>query len=153
MKVFQVFYKLIKYIVVILLVLYFIIICKNKAICGFSFAVVIGNSMYPTIYDGDFLVIRQNASYEINDIICFREEDKLITHRVVEIKGHKVITKGDFNTYRDKEIFQSQVIGKVVYVSSFMGLIFRNVHIIMCALLIYAYFKLKIIDEYDKIYL
>lgn len=154
MKVLNITYKTFIIIFVVLFTFFFISFCKNKSICGYSFALVNGNSMYPTIYDGDFLVVNQNIDYEINDIICFyNEENKVVVHRIIDKRENEIITKGDFNKDCDRPITKNKIIGKVIYKSTIFGIVFRNLHIIMIVLFVFAYFKLKKIDKYDKIYL
>ena len=134
------------------LALYFALIYKTKSILGFYFAIVVGSSMYPTLYDGDFLVINQNADYEINDIVCFfDEENRRIVHRIINIEGNDIITKGDFNSFEDLPISTNKIVGKVVFKSTLLGYIFRNVHIIIFVFILIILLKLKNFEKYDKI--
>lgn len=145
---------LIKILFIILSAFYFVLICKTKSICGYSFAIVNGNSMYPTIYDGDFLIINQSADYKINDIVCFFDkENKKIVHRIMDFDDADILTKGDFNKSCDEPISKSQIIGKVVYKSTILGFVFKNLHIIIVCFIVFICFKLKNLDEYDKMYI
>ncbi len=110
--------------------------------------------MYPNLKNGDFLVVNQNADYQINDIICFyNEENKRVVHRIVDINDNVYITKGDFNKDYDKPLNANQIIGKVVYKSSILGVVFENLHIIIIAFIIFCFFMLKNLDKYDKMYI
>jgi len=81
---------------------------------GYSEVIVISGSMLPTLQIGDILIIRDQESYQVNDIVTFRGETKLITHRVVAIENNEYVTKGDFNNTNDDPIPASAVKGKVV---------------------------------------
>ena len=81
---------------------------------GVAQVVVISGSMQPTIEIGDFLVIREQAGYSENDIITYRSGNSLITHRIKEVAGERLITQGDNNNAADAPIALSQVEGKVV---------------------------------------
>ena len=70
--------------------------------------------MQPTIEIGDFLVIREQAGYSENDIITYRSGNSLITHRIKEVAGERLITQGDNNNAADAPIALSQVEGKVI---------------------------------------
>lgn len=59
---------------------------------------------------------------ELNDIVTFEKDGHLITHRIIELNNDQLITKGDANNTQDKPILYSQVIGKVVYIISNIGI-------------------------------
>ena len=83
-------------------------------IFGYTQVIVISGSMIPTLEIGDILIVHEQKNYAENDIITYRGETKLITHRIVEIKGSGYITKGDFNNTPDDPIPSSIIQGKVV---------------------------------------
>ena len=148
------FYNTIKHLLIILMFCYFMFICTTKTILGHSFAIVVGNSMYPNLKDGDFLVVKQHAEVEYGDVVCFfDEEERRIVHRIVQIKDDEIITKGDFNKTKDKPIKENQLIGKVIFKSAILGFIFRNLHIVLICLCIYVFIELKKIDKCDKMYI
>jgi len=145
---------IVKFLVIILSVSYFIFICQTKSILGHSFAIVVGNSMYPNLKDGDFLVVKNNQEVETGDIICFfDEENRRIVHRVINIEDNKITTKGDFNKYKDKPISKDKIIGKVVFKSALLGFVFNNLHIVLICLCVYVFFELKNLDKCDKMYI
>jgi len=86
----------------------------------FCIAKVEGNSMYPTIKDGNYVLILKkdvpDFNISIGDIVVFydNETNKYVSHRVIDINGETIITKGDNNMFFDDEITYSQVRGKVV---------------------------------------
>ena len=151
---FKLFYNIIKYLFISLLVCYFIIICQTKTILNHSFAIVVGNSMYPSLKDGDFLVVNNTTNCEIGDVICFFDkENRRIVHRVIEIDGEKITTKGDFNKVNDKPINKTQIIGKVVFKSATFGFVFSNLHIVLICLCVYLFFELKNLDKCANMYI
>ena len=110
--------------------------------------------MYPTIYDGDFLIVKLGADFKINDIVCFFDkENKKIVHRIMDFDDADILTKGDFNKICDEPISKNQIIGKVVYKSTILGFVFENIHIIIVCFIVFICFKLKNLDEYDKMYI
>ena len=107
--------------------------------------------MYPTIYDGDFLIVKQNFEKKCGDVVCFVSDNKQIVHRIIEIKNDSVITKGDNNKYEDAAVKECQIIGKVVYKSTLWGFIYKHIRSIVLLAVIFVFFKLKKNNKYDKI--
>jgi signal peptidase len=63
-------------------------------------------SMEPIIYTGDAVVlskVNKNTELELEDIIAYEDEGKIIVHRIVKITKNGYITKGDNNNSVDKE--------------------------------------------------
>ena len=75
---------------------------------GWKPFIVLSGSMESEIYPGDIAVVKEIDSddLKINDVIAFRQEDIVITHRIIEIidnNGEKqFITKGDNNNEKDQ---------------------------------------------------
>jgi signal peptidase len=64
--------------------------------------VVLSGSMAPTLLPGDAVLVRSDvASIHEGDIITFRSEGELVTHRVVEMQPGQLITQGDANNAPD----------------------------------------------------
>ena len=97
-----------------------VIIVGIVAILFFSFSsyrigFVVGNSMFPFLKDGDILVMKK-AEIEnlfeldlIGKIVSYKDEKGVfVAHRVVKVKGRKLVTKGDANLVPDPavDIFQ-----------------------------------------------
>jgi len=74
-----------------------------------------GYSMMPILQDGDVVSIQKVSleSLRINDIICFRQKNRLVTHRVVYKTKSYVITKGDNNPVSDGKILKNKILGKI----------------------------------------
>ena len=84
------------YFIIILIVLYytfFIIYTllnpnKTPSLFGFKTFSIISGSMAPEINIGDLIIVRkdENMKYSVGDIVSFRNNEDVITHRIVEIK-------------------------------------------------------------------
>jgi len=83
-------------------------------IFGFSQIIVISGSMQPVIEAGDLIIIKEQAAYNEDDIVTYRKNQVLITHRVVETNMSEVVTKGDANNTNDDPVALSDIEGKVV---------------------------------------
>lgn len=92
------------------------VVFKNDLpkIFGFAQVIVLSGSMHPEIEAGDFLIIYKSKTYHVDDIVTFRKEGSLITHRIIEFDGgDKVITKGDANNVNDALISTDKIEGRV----------------------------------------
>lgn len=99
--------------------------------------VVEGNSMIPTLYNGDLVLIQKPAPSEIhrNDIIVYRSPvtGKLVIHRVIKVSAehgsYSYITKGDNNPVDDvaqgleppRGIPYEDILGRVVCIHTGYG--------------------------------
>lgn len=86
-------------------------------IFGYSVFKVVTGSMADTINVGDVVFVKikkEKTDFYKNDIIVFKQENSIITHRIVEIDGQNIITKGDANNTEDEPITREEVIGKVI---------------------------------------
>lgn len=94
----------------------------NKDYCnifGYTAFKVVSGSMADTINIGDIVIAKvKNDKTEFNeqDIIVFKQDNNIITHRIVDIEGDKITTKGDANNTNDKTVSKNQIIGKVTKV-------------------------------------
>ena len=119
--------KIIKYIILIILIILFIINLilsfeENTHILGIYMFNIVSESMEPTFYKDDLVVVRKCSEKELKkgDIITFKQENRTISHRIDGItkeKGEiKFITKGDNNEVRDQDLVEVQdVYGKVLF--------------------------------------
>ena len=92
---------------------------KVPSFFGWKPFIVLSGSMETEIYSGDIAVVKEVNLKEINknDIIAFKEDDIVITHRVVDIVNEngtiKYKTKGDNNNVEDNGyVLAEQVEGK-----------------------------------------
>lgn len=85
---------------------------------------VLSGSMEPNISKNELIVIKEQNAYHKGDIITYKDcWGKLITHRIVEIDGEKVVTKGDSNDVSDEFIKQESIQGKVIFHSILLGFV------------------------------
>lgn len=82
--------------------------------------ILVGQSMEPTMTDGDITIYEPHSEAAVGDIIVFTSEEsngELVAHRVIHKNESHYITKGDNNTAVDDPIARSshQYKGKVVY--------------------------------------
>lgn len=127
-------------------------------IFGYSILSTETGSMSPTIEIGDVIVIKIGDEIKENDIITYKQDDVLITHRIEQIDGDTIITKGDFNNTFDEPIKRNQVIGKVVHVIHHVEIwkkVFTDMHVIIPMIItiilfiILVSYKEKIGDKKD----
>ena len=88
---------------------------------GYTVFEVSTGSMAKTLNIYDVILVKITKEVEVNDIITYKNNDELITHRIMEINENKIITKGDANNTEDKEITTDVVIGKVISVYPKLG--------------------------------
>ncbi|MCR8850380.1 signal peptidase I [Rossellomorea sp. SC111] len=81
----------------------------DPTVLNHQFKVVLSGSMEPTFQTGSVIVIEKvkaDREYKKNQIITFRSEDKLITHRIIDMKESNgqtlYVTKGDNNDAPDR---------------------------------------------------
>ena len=90
---------------------------NNAFLLGYKPVYVMTGSMEPTLRVNGIAIVKQ-AEYdeiELEDIIMYEIDDKMITHRVIEISDEGIRTKGDNNNVQDAYYLQPENIrGKVV---------------------------------------
>ncbi|ELC8348227.1 signal peptidase I [Clostridium perfringens] len=91
---------------------------------GFRTYSILSGSMEPEINTGDLAIVKSIdfEDVKVGDIITFKYEGKVVTHRVVEKNEEGFITKGDNNNANDTEIVRGEdLIGKVLFHMPFLG--------------------------------
>lgn len=86
---------------------------------GYTAFKVITGSMADTINIGDIVIVKvknDKEEFNLQDIIVFKQDDSIITHRIVGIEGDNITTKGDANNTNDETVSKNQIIGKVTKV-------------------------------------
>lgn len=111
-----------------ILIMLIIVVILVSGIFKYKMIAIGSNSMVPVFYRGDAVVYEKISSDEIDigDVIVFKENNKVITHRVVSIykKGNEYLikTKGDANNTEDKfTVYGSNLLGKVECVVKYVG--------------------------------
>lgn len=127
-KVLKNFFSVLLNILIILSILIVFILIYNyiqtkimkkdyTSLCGYTAFRVISGSMSNAINIGDIVIVKTNQPKENlkqDDIIVFKQENNIITHRIIKITENEIVTKGDANNTEDKPISKEQVIGKIV---------------------------------------
>ena len=125
--------KIIKVVILITLSMLFVInilfsIEENTHIFGIYMFQIISESMEPTFYKNDLVIVKSYPVEELKkgDIITFQQEDRVISHRIEEIfkkdENKQFITKGDNNEVQDIEPVDTEdIYGKVVSVIPKIG--------------------------------
>ena len=85
---------------------------------GYTVFEVSTGSMAKTLNIYDIILVKITKEVEVGDIITYKKDNELITHRIMEINGNELTTKGDANNTEDEEITKEAIIGKVVSVYS-----------------------------------
>lgn len=129
---------------------------------GYRAIILIGNSMSPTMYVDDVVVIKkvEEKDLKVGDVVTYGSTGGVFTtHRIYEIVDGGFITKGDANTTPDSAVLKYPTIqGKVFFFIPKIGKIlnlFRNIYyligIIVSILTIvfcFRYFKFDFEKKY-----
>jgi signal peptidase I len=106
---------------------------KAPSLFGYSAFRVMTGSMAPTIPTDSLIVVRQTdpAALEVGDVISFYSRDPSLdgavnTHRILSITQEDgqltFTTQGDANNVADRyTVRESELVGKVVFVSPLLG--------------------------------
>ena len=88
-------------------------------LCGITPYVVLSGSMEPTIKTGSLCFINKHVKYEKikeKDIIAFKMEGTLVTHRVYSVTDEGFETKGDNNDDKDGSLVtKDNFVGKNIF--------------------------------------
>ena len=88
---------------------------------GYGAAVVLSGSMEPAISEGDLIIVKEIEKFAKNDVVVYDDTENLVVHRIVDIDGESVTTKGDANPVADQPVHVSAIMGTVVIVIPFAG--------------------------------
>lgn len=81
---------------------------------------VMSGSMSPVLSPGDLVIVKQEETIDIGDIVTVESGEFIYTHRVIEKLEERFILKGDANEEPDQDLIEgSQIIGKVILVFPF----------------------------------
>lgn len=120
---------------------------------GYTFFEVTTGSMSGTIEINDVIVVKITKDVSKNDIITFIENNSIVTHRIINEDGEKLITKGDANTGQDKPVERTNVIGKVEKVLPKFGIwvkVLTDIKVIICIVITFVLFGLAITSEKEE---
>lgn len=94
---------------------------EHPTLFGFSTAIVVSGSMSPALEVDDMVIIQRRDTYFGGDIITYKDNGSLVTHRIAEITNDGYITRGDANNTADPTVSHDRVVGKVVLVIPKVG--------------------------------
>jgi len=82
-----------------------------------------GDSMHPTIRNGDYVQVVPCTAAELRcgDVVLAAAGRGLTAHRIVRFEGRRIITRGDNSLRSDPAIEMSKVIGRVAEVEQITG--------------------------------
>lgn len=108
------------------LVILLLILCVGAYAFGYRFFNVMSGSMLPTIPVGSIVLVNTNeTNYEVGDIITYKKNGEVITHRIHDIVGEDIFTKGDANQSIDTAtILHQNIIGKYLFFMPILGYLF-----------------------------
>lgn len=92
---------------------------------GYTYFEIISGSMENEININDYVFVKLTDAVKKNDVISFYYNEDIVTHRIVQIDGEKIITKGDANNIIDNPITKEAVIGEVVFIGKGLGKIIK----------------------------
>lgn len=81
---------------------------------GIGSSIVLSGSMEPTLSTNDLVIVKRCDSYDVQDIVVFQSENSMVIHRIIEIDGTLVTTKGDANNAADEPFETGQIYGKMI---------------------------------------
>ena len=101
----------------------YILVCLPM-LFGYKPLVVLSGSMEPTYKVGAIIYYESFDEIKKDDVIVFsNSDDSFVTHRVVELKDDKYVTKGDANESVDAELVEVHNIkGKAInFIITYLG--------------------------------
>ncbi|MGG0275725.1 signal peptidase I SipW [Bacillus rhizoplanae] len=124
--VWKIFSNIISFVLFTIMVCLAFVAISSKAsggaptVMGYQFKTVLSGSMEPTFLTGSIIAIeptKDGSKYKKGDVITFKEDNKLITHRIIDVQNidGKVFyeTKGDNNNGPDlRPVPAENVVGK-----------------------------------------
>lgn len=134
MKVVKRISKILFWIILVIVAIYSVFMLSQKLIWkdktpslfGYKNFIELTGSMKPTLNEGDIIITKEAKEINKNDIISFKIDNSVVTHRVFEIYKENgkeyYITKGDANSDTDPELLDKENIeGKYCFKIPFIG--------------------------------
>lgn len=119
-KTFQIFIDFLVLVITVLILfsLYKIISIKflhkpYSNIFGYTTFEIATGSMEPTLNVKDIIIVKITKDVKENDIVTYKENDDLITHRVISVGENTIVTKGDANNSEDVNVKKENIVGKL----------------------------------------
>ncbi len=132
-KVFRIVYNFFAIVIIL-----FFLFTSVVAVSGTKVYSVATGSMEPAIPNGSVVFVRPRPTYQVGDVItAFLQGEQTFTHRIIDIQGEEIFTKGDANKTMDPmPTRQSRIVGKVVLHLPLLGFLSQklSVPVLMIAL-------------------
>ena len=81
---------------------------------GVGAAIVLSGSMEPTLSVNDLVIVKEQDSYQVDDIVVYQERNHMVIHRVISVADEVLQTQGDANNVADEPISLTCVKGKMI---------------------------------------
>jgi|SRR5690554_21127 len=121
---------------------------------GFKTFRVISDSMAPDIRKNDLAIVKKidaDDVLEVEDIIAFNVNGKLVLHEIVEILENNITTKGKANETNDAPITYDDVVGIYVLRIPLIGILFSSIYLwVVLLLVILGYYIIIILIKEIK---
>jgi len=88
---------------------------------GYGASVVLSGSMEPELSVGDLIIVAEVDSFAEGDVVVFQSGSSLVVHRITQIDGEMLTTKGDANNTEDDPVNVSTVKGRVIFSVPYVG--------------------------------
>jgi signal peptidase I len=109
--------RLVKILTAIGLGFAFLAVAPSSLGGGTTWARTSGISMQPGIHAGDLVIARPRSAYRIGDVVAYHSRTlagTTIVHRIIEVTGNGLVTKGDNNHWLDPDRpLPAEVLGAV----------------------------------------
>lgn len=109
------------YLAVIVAMVYYTPKILTKALGTDSpIAAITSGSMWPALKKGDLVLVKavQKEELQVKDIVVYKNQKGFTIHRIIDMNGEKIITKGDANNISDVAITYKDIVGKTLSWSS-----------------------------------
>ena len=111
-----------------IVIAFVVVISLVSGIFKYQIIAIASDSMIPTFERGDAVILEKCPAVDIkeDDILIFKHEGIVVTHRVVRTRkngnSRQFITRGDHNENEDPFVVEeSQVVGRVLIINKFIG--------------------------------
>lgn len=127
-----------------------LLMLRLTGICPYA---VLSGSMEPEIETGGMVFTdTKNRLPETGDVITYKVNDVMVTHRVLRMEQGAYITKGDANQWEDvNPVLPSQIVGTVCFSIPLLGFIVtflrnRNVILLFLAVSVLTFLSESIVE-------
>ena len=119
---------------------------------GYSVFEVQTGSMADAINAGDWIIVKKQKNFKLNDIVTYKYNNEFITHRIIESYNGTFVTKGDANNTKDDPIDEGQIVGKVVKILGNFGILKKTIFnpIVILVIIINIFVISKLLKNKDN---